>query len=115
MFALAVLYRFAPSREKPRWAWVSPGAIAATALWLAGSLAFSYYVSNFGSYNETYGTLGAVIILLLWFYLSGYVVLVGAELNAEMEHQTAKDTTERGGAPLGHRDAYVADTVGAST
>ncbi len=114
MFALAVLYRWGPSREKSRWQWVSWGAVAATVLWLAGSLAFSYYVANFGSYNETYGTLGAVVILLMWFYLSGYVVLLGAELNAEMERQTAKDTTDRGGAPLGRREAYVADTVGAS-
>lgn len=114
MFALAVLYRWGPSREKSRWQWVSWGAALATVLWLAGSLAFSYYVSNFASYNKTYGTLGAVVILLMWFYLSAYVVLLGAELNAEMEHQTARDTTERGGAPLGQRDAYVADTVGAS-
>jgi membrane protein len=113
MFALAVLYRFGASREKPRWAWVSWGAVLATVLWLAVSAAFSFYVSNFGSYNETYGTLGAVIILLMWFYLTGYVVLVGGELNAEMEHQTAKDTTERRGAPLGDRDARMADTVGA--
>lgn len=113
MFALAVLYRFAPSRAKPRWAWVSWGAVVATLLWLAGSIAFSFYVSNFASYNETYGTLGAVVILLMWFYLSGYVVLIGGELNAEMEHQTAKDTTEKGGAPMGRRDAQMADTVGA--
>jgi membrane protein len=114
MFGLAVLYRFGPSREKPRWQWVSWGAAAATGLWLLGSILFSWYVSSFGSYNETYGTLGAVVILLMWFYLSAYAVLLGAELNAEMEHQTAKDTTERGGAPLGARGAYVADTVGPS-
>jgi membrane protein len=113
MVALAVLYRFAPSREKPRWTWVSWGAVLATLLWLAGSILFSFYVSNFASYNETYGTLGAVVILLMWFYLSGYVVLIGGELNAEMEHQTAKDTTEKRGAPLGRRDARMADTVGA--
>jgi membrane protein len=114
MLGLAVLYRFGPSREKPRWQWVSWGAAGATLLWLLGSILFSWYVSSFGSYNETYGTLGAVVILLMWFYLSAYVVLLGAELNAEMEHQTAKDTTERRGAPLGARDAYVADTVGAA-
>jgi membrane protein len=113
MFAMAVLYRFAPSREKPRWSWVSWGAIAATILWLLGSILFSFYVSNFASYNKTYGTLGAVVILLMWFYLSGYVVFMGGELNAEMEHQTAEDTTERRGAPLGQRDAQMADTVGA--
>jgi membrane protein len=111
---LAVLYRFGPSREKPRWQWVSWGAVCATLLWLLGSILFSWYVSSFGSYNKTYGTLGAVVILLMWFYLSAYVVLLGAELNAEMEHQTARDTTERMGAPLGARGAYMADTVGAS-
>jgi membrane protein len=111
---LAVLYRFGPSREKPRWQWVSWGAVGATLLWLLGSILFSWYVSSFGSYNKTYGTLGAVVILLMWFYLSAYVVLLGAELNAEMEHQTARDTTERMGAPLGARGAYMADTVGAS-
>ncbi len=114
MFGLAVLYRFGPSREKPRWQWVSWGAAAATLLWLLGSILFSWYVSSFGSYNETYGTLGAVVILLMWFYLSAYVVLFGAELNAEMEHQTAQDTTEKKGAPLGARGAHMADTVGAS-
>jgi membrane protein len=114
MMGLAVLYRFGPSREKPRWQWVSWGAAGATLLWLLGSILFSWYVSNFASYNETYGTLGAVVILLMWFYLSAYVVLLGAELNAEMEHQTARDTTERRGAPLGARGAQMADTVGAS-
>jgi membrane protein len=113
MFALAVLYRFGPSREKPRWIWVSWGAVLATVLWLAASILFSFYVSNFASYNQTYGALGAVVILLMWFYLTGYVILMGGELNAEMEHQTAKDTTEKRGAPLGRRDAQMADTVGA--
>jgi membrane protein len=113
MFALAVLYRFGPSREKPRWIWVSWGAVLATVLWLAASILFSFYVSNFASYNQTYGALGAVVILLMWFYITGYVILMGGELNAEMEHQTAKDTTEKRGAPLGRRDAQMADTVGA--
>jgi membrane protein len=114
MFALAVLYRFAPSREKPRWLWVSWGAVVATVLWLLSSILFSYYVSHFASYNQTYGTLGAVVILLMWFYLTGYVVLMGGEFNAEMEHQTAKDTTEKRGAPMGRRQAQMADTVGAA-
>lgn len=114
MIGLAALYRYGPSREKPRWQWVSWGAVVATILWLAGSVLFSWYVSSFGSYNKTYGTLGAVVILLMWFYLTAYVVLLGGELNAEMEHQTAKDTTERRGAPLGARGAYMADTVGAT-
>jgi len=114
MVGLAVLYRFAPSRELPRWQWVSWGAVAATLLWLAASVLFSWYVSNFASYNQTYGTLGAVVILLMWFYLTGYVVLLGGELNAEMERQAAADTTQKSGAPLRQREAYVADTVGSS-
>ena len=110
--ALAVLYRYAPDRDAPRWRWVSWGAVVATAIWLLGSVAFSVYVSNFADYNKTYGAMGAVIILLLWFNLSSYAVLLGAELNAEMEHQTARDTTKGMERPLGQRRAYVADTVG---
>jgi membrane protein len=86
--------------------------VVATAIWLLGSVAFSVYVSNFADYNKTYGAMGAVIILLLWFNLSSYAVLLGAELNAEMEHQTARDTTKGAERPLGQRRAYVADTVG---
>ncbi|WP_207477697.1 YihY/virulence factor BrkB family protein [Arenibaculum pallidiluteum] len=116
MAGLAVLYRYAPDRRTPRWRWTSWGAVLATALWLLGSIAFSVYVSNFGSYDETYGSVGAVVILLLWLNLTAYVILLGGELNAEMEHQTARDTTSRDGnrtgRPLGARDAYVADTVG---
>lgn len=114
MFAVAVLYRFGPSRAKPRWVWVSWGAVITTILWLVASILFSFYVSHFASYNKTYGTLGAVVVLLMWFYLTGYVVLMGGEFNAELEHQTAKDTTEKRGAPLGRREAQMADTVGAS-
>lgn len=112
VLALAVLYRYAPDRSRPRWQWVSAGAVAATVLWLLGSIAFSIYVRNFGSYNETYGSLGAVVILLMWFWLSSYVVLLGAELNAEMERQTRRDTTDGGTEPMGERGAYAADTVG---
>lgn len=115
MLALAVFYRYAPDRREPQWRWVSWGSAVATVVWLLGSLGFSIYVSNFGSYNETYGSVGAVVVLLLWFNLTSYVVLLGAELNAEIEHQTARDTTDRDGRParpLGQRDAYVADTVG---
>jgi membrane protein len=115
MLALAVFYRYAPDRREPRWRWVTWGSAVATVVWLLGSLGFSVYVSNFGSYNETYGSVGAVVILLLWFNLTSYVVLLGAELNAEIEHQTARDTTDRDGRasrPMGRRDAYVADTVG---
>lgn len=110
--ALAVVYRYAPDRDEPRWAWVSAGAALATVLWVVGSIAFSIYVNNFGSYNETYGAIGAVIILLLWLFLSSFVVLVGAEVNAETEHQTAQDTTKGPREPLGQRDAYAADTIG---
>ncbi|HEV7367996.1 YihY/virulence factor BrkB family protein [Arenibaculum sp.] len=112
MAALAVLYRYAPSRDEPRWEWVSWGAGFATVVWLLGSIAFSVYVSNFGSFNETYGSFGAIIILLLWFNLTAFVVLLGAELNSEMEHQTARDTTVGSHQPMGSRGAHMADTVG---
>jgi len=112
MVALAAFYRYAPCRSRPQWRWVSWGSVFATAAWLAASAGFSWYVSNFASYNETYGTLGAVVILLMWFYLTAYIVLIGAELNAEMEHQTVRDTTDPPDEALGRRGAYVADTVG---
>lgn len=81
-------------------------------LWLAGSVGFSFYVANFGSYNETYGSVGAIVVLLMWFWLSAYVVILGAELNAEIEHQATRDSTVGRDRPMGERDAYVADTVG---
>ncbi|GAB2784645.1 YihY/virulence factor BrkB family protein [Halomonas shantousis] len=112
MFSIAVLYRFAPHRDAPRWRWVSIGTVTATLLWIAGSIGFSIYVRNFGSYNETYGSLGAVVVLLMWFWLSAFIVLMGAELNSEMERQTEQDTTQGEARPLGQRDAYAADTVG---
>ena len=85
--ALAIVYHYAPDRAHPRWQWVSWGAVAATALWLMASAAFTIYVAKVGSYDRTYGSLGAVVILLLWFYLSAYVTMIGAELNAEIERQ----------------------------
>lgn len=91
---LAVLYRYGPSRREPKWRWVTPGAVVATVLWLGGSALFSFYVSHFASYNVTYGSLGVVVILMIWFYLSAYSILLGAEINAQMERQTAKDTTD---------------------
>jgi membrane protein len=112
MVGLSVLYRFGPSRNRPRWEWVSVGAIAATALWLGASALFSLYVSNFDSYNKTYGSLGTVVILLMWFYISGYVVLVGAELNCEIERQTARDTTDEPEKAMGQRRAVAADSLG---
>jgi membrane protein len=83
--ALAVVYRFAPARHAPRWHWLSPGTIAAALLWLTGSAGFSFYVERFGSYDKTYGALGAVVVLLMWLYVSAYIVLAGAELNAAVE------------------------------
>jgi membrane protein len=114
VLGLAVIYRYGPSRENPRWSWVSPGAIVATLIWILGSIAFSIYVRNFGTYNETYGALGGVIILLTWLWLSAFVVLMGAELNSEMEHQTARDTTTGAPRRQGERGAVKADTVGRS-
>lgn len=112
LFALAVVYRYGPSRDRPQWRWVSWGSVVATALWLLASAGFSFYVSRFGSYNETYGSVAAIAILLFWFFLSAYIVILGAELNAEMEHQTARDTTAGRPQPRGRRGAYAADTVG---
>jgi membrane protein len=89
--ALAIVYRYAPDRAEPKWQWISWGSGAATALWILGSIAFTTYVSNVGSYDKTYGSLGAVIILLLWFYLTAYVILAGAELNAEIERQITRE------------------------
>ncbi|WP_431860572.1 YihY/virulence factor BrkB family protein [Azospirillum sp.] len=110
--ALAVLYRYAPSRNEPKWRWVTWGSAAAGGIWLLGSIGFSIYVSNFGNYNEAYGSVGAVVILLLWLNLTAYAILLGAELNAEMEHQTAKDTTDAPDKPMGQRGARMADTLG---
>lgn len=112
--ALAVLYRYAPDRANPRWRWVSWGAVVALVVWLLGSVGFSWYVDNFGKYNQTYGALAAVIVLLLWLFLSSFAVLLGAEFDAEIERQTARDTTTGPDRPLGERDAEVADTVGES-
>jgi membrane protein len=91
--AAATLYRYGPNREKAKWVWLTPGSIAATLLWLLLTFGFGIYVANFGNYDATYGSLGAVIVLLTWLYLSAYVLLMAAELNSEIEHQTARDTT----------------------
>jgi membrane protein len=114
MLLLAVLYRYGPSRETAQWRWISAGSIVAAVVWVVASMLFSWYVANFGNYNETYGSLGAVIGFMTWMWLSTTVVLVGAELNAEIEHQTVQDTTESSGKPLGTRGAHVADSVGAA-
>ncbi len=115
MTAAALLYRFGPNREKAKWAWLTPGSIAATLVWLAATLGFGLYVSRFGNYGATYGSLSAVIVLLTWLWLSAYVFLLGAELNAELEHQTAEDTTTGPERPMGARGAVVADTVAGGT
>ena len=112
ILGFAVLYRYGPSRAKPRWRWVTWGAAFAVALWILGSALFSVYVTRFGNYNETYGAAGAVVILLMWFLLSSYAVLIGAEINGETERQTRNDTTSGRDRPMGARRAYAADTVG---
>jgi membrane protein len=112
MYGLAVLYKVAPHRENPMFRWVTWGAVVATIIWLIGSAGFSYYVDNFGNYNKTYGALAGVIVLNLWLFLTNFTVLLGAEINSEMEHQTRKDTTTGPSRPLGQRDATKADHVG---
>lgn len=107
----ATLYRYAPDRDEARWVWLTPGSTAVTLLWLGLTLGFGAYVANFGSYDATYGSLGAVVVLLTWLYLSAYILIMGAELNAELEHQTAVDTTAGPAQPLGTRGAEAADTV----
>ncbi|MET0742137.1 MAG: YihY/virulence factor BrkB family protein [Microvirga sp.] len=114
VLALALIYRYGPSRDNPQWRWTTPGSILAAVLWIVASMLFSWYVSSFGSYNETYGSLGAAIGFMTWIWISTIIVLVGAEINAEMEHQTVKDTTEGSKQPLGQRGARMADTVGES-
>jgi membrane protein len=112
LVGLAIVYRYGPDRAKPLWRWVSWGAVIATVLWIGGSALFSLYVTQFGDYNKTYGSMGAVVILMTWFLLTAYMFLIGAEINAEMERQTRKDTTEGGDKPLGERGARAADTLG---
>jgi membrane protein len=109
---LAVLYRYGPSREKPRWEWISVGAVAATIVWVIGSLLLSYYLANFADYDATYGSLAAAMATMMWLWMSSIVILLGGELNAEIEHQTARDSTTGGGKPLGTRGAAMADSVG---
>ena len=111
LLALSLLYRFGPSRRVARWHWVTPGSLVATVLWLVASLLFSFYVQHVASYDATYGPLGAVAGIMMWFWVTAYAVLLGAELNAELELQTAEDTTEGGPRPMGQRGAFVADHV----
>jgi membrane protein len=112
LFGLAILYRYGPSRRRPKWKWISVGSAFAAVTWMLVSLLFSWYLGNFANYNATYGALGAVVGLMMWMWFSTIVVLVGAELNAEIEHQTARDSTVGAEKPLGARGAVVADTIG---
>ena len=112
--ALAVLYKYGPSRTEPRWRWITWGSVSAAIVWLAASVLFSWYVASFGSYNKTYGSLGAVIGFMTWIWISIIVVLVGAKLNAEMEHQTVRESTTGQPKLIGRRRARMADTVGAA-
>jgi membrane protein len=114
ILALGVLYRYGPSRQLAKWRWISVGSVFAALAWLLVSALFSWYLGNFANYNATYGALGAVVGLMMWMWLSTIVVLVGAELNSEIEHQTARDTTVGPDKPLGARGAVMADTVGAA-
>lgn len=112
VLALAIIYRLAPAREPPRWRWVTWGSGIAATLWLVGTVLFTLYVRFFASYQKTYGALSGVVVLLMWFYLSSFLVVLGAEINAESERQSVKDTTTGSPAPMGSRGAYAADTVG---
>jgi membrane protein len=114
MIGLGLLYRYAPDRHEPKWSWASPGAVFATVAWIILSLLFSLYTANFGNYNETYGTLAGIIVVMLWLYLTAVVIILGAELNAEIERQTERDTTKGPDRPMGTWDTTTADTVGAT-
>jgi membrane protein len=112
VLVLSVVYRYGPSREHARWQWVTWGGVAAALLWVAASLAFSWYMSNLAHYDRTYGSFGAAAGAMTWLWMSVVIVLFGAELNAEIEHQTAVDSTTGAPRPLGHRGARMADTIG---
>ena len=107
----ATLYRFGPSRENAKWEWITPGSVLAAVTWLLLTVAFGFYLANFADYKASYGSLGAVVALLTWMYLSAYAFVVGAELNSEIEHQTAKDSTTGKPVPMGERGAWAADNV----
>jgi membrane protein len=111
---ICVLYRYGPSREPAKWRWITWGSAFATALWLIASVLFSWYLANFADYNATYGSLGAVIGFMMWTWISVVILLLGAELDSEMEHQTARDSTTGAELPMGMRGATMADTLGAS-
>jgi len=112
MTGIVLLYHYGPSRERAKFVWLSWGAVFSTLCWLLSSFVFSYYLDNFANYNATYGTLGALIGFMVWIWISVIIIIVGAEINAELEHQTRKDSTTGPPRPMGERGAYVADTVG---
>jgi membrane protein len=113
--ALVAIYRYGPSRSKPKWRWITWGSAFAAVGWIVVSILFSVYTTNFSDYNKTYGSLGAIIAFMFWLWLATTVILMGAEIDAEMEHQTVRDTTEgHHPKPLGARGATMADTVGAA-
>jgi membrane protein len=111
MASLSLLYYFGPSRQSARWQWITPGSSVATVLWLASSVLFSLYVGHIASYDTSYGPIGAVVGVMMWFWISAYAVLLGAELNAELELQTTEDTTTGPAKAFGERGAFVADHV----
>lgn len=112
ILGMSVVYRFAPDRREAKWRWLTWGSGIAATFWFIGSLLFALYAQKSASIGQTYGALGGVVVLLLWFYLTGYALVLGAEINSEMERQTKKDTTEGPSHPMGERGAYAADTVG---
>ena len=107
--ALSALYRYAPHRREAQWRWVTPGSVLATALWVIASYSFSVYINEFSTYNKTYGSVGGIIILLMWLYLTAYIILIGAEVNSAIELQTTADSTVGDDKPMGERNAFVAD------
>jgi len=111
-FALVILYRYAPHRENAKLCWITLGSVIATALWIAASIGFSFYVTHFASYNETYGSLGGVIVMLMWLYISAFIIILGAVINAATEQQTQEDSTVGPDKKQGERGAYVADNYG---
>lgn len=111
---MSVLYRYGPSREQAKLRWLSWGVVFATCMWLLASVGFSYYVENFGNYSLTYGTLGTLIGFMVWMWMSVIILIIGAQINAELEHQTSVDSTTGAPRPMGERGAHVADTLGES-
>jgi membrane protein len=111
VLVLAVLFRFGPDRRSAKWRWITPGAVFAAVGMIVVSAGFSFYTSNFAAYGETYGSLGTVVVVMMWFWLTSIVVILGAEINAEIEHQTAQDSTIGPDRPMGEREAVKADNV----